>query len=118
MGHAGHDHPTAATTTDAPTEWPTGAPTSPTKQPTPAAGFTDAPTDAPSRSPSSPTEKPSPFMPDCDEEDMSFGPLENVRQVHGAVMASAWATAATVGVIVARYFRHKRWWSVQSPCSD
>ena len=46
---------------------------------------------------------------DC-EEDLAIGPLENVRQVHGAVMASAWATAATVGVITARYYRHKQWW--------
>ena len=46
---------------------------------------------------------------DC-EEDLAIGPLENVRQVHGAVMASAWATAATVGIITARYFRHKQWW--------
>ena len=36
--------------------------------------------------------------------------LTSVKQLHGLVMSVAWSTFATVGIITARYFRHKKKW--------
>ena len=42
-------------------------------------------------------------------------PLTKVKELHGIVMALSWATAATFGIFVARYFRHKVCTSTNDP---
>ena len=50
-------------------------------------------------------------------KDILVDAIGNVQTLHGAVMGLAWSTAATVGVLTARYFRHKKsWFPIHRAC--